>query len=82
MLKHLKDLWNLSIQLAELSTKIERTNRTTHDCLYKFDQFMLIARRLDEANPDRRDESDRVGAAALAKMLADDEVRRKQEGRS
>ena len=81
MLKRLKDLWNLPTQLAELSTRIERTYSQTHDCLYKFNQFMLIAQRLDELNPDRRAESDRIGAAAIAKMLAEDAARHKQEGR-
>ena len=89
MLKNLENLWNLprqldqiSFQLGCLGKHLYQTNSLTEECLRDFQQFMAIARRLDEANPDRRAESDRIGAAAIAKMLAEDAVRRKQEGRS
>ena len=82
MLKHLKDLWNLPTQLGQISSQLDHLRTEALDCLYKFDLFMATAHRLDELNPDRRDESDRIGAAAIAKMLAEDAVRRKQEGRS
>ena len=82
MLRNLRALWNIPARLERLSDEIHRTACGIQECLYNFNQFMAIARRLDEANPDRRAESDRIGAAAIAKMLAEDAVRRKQEGRS
>ena len=82
MLRNLRALWNIPARLERLSNEIHSTDCAIQECLYNFSQFMATARRLDEANPDRRAESDRIGAAALAKMLAEDAVRRKQEGRS
>ena len=80
MFKQLKALWNIPQQLDAISKRHFADRVLMHDCLQKFDQFMTIARRLDESHPDLRAASDKIGAAAIAKMLAEHAVRAKQQG--
>ena len=80
MLTQLKRLWNLPQQLDAVSQRHAYDRDLMQKCLHNFEQFMLIARRLDELNPLRRAESDRIGAAAIAKMLAEEAARAKQAG--
>ena len=80
MFTQLKRLWKLPQQLDAVSLRHAYDRGMMQKCLYNFEQFMQIARRLDENNPDRRAESDRIGAAAIAKILAEEAVRAKQAG--
>ncbi len=80
MFTQLKRLWNLPQQLDAVSQRHAYDRGMTQKCLHNFEQFMQIARRLDENNPDRRAESDRIGAAAIARILAEEAARAKQAG--
>ena len=74
MFTQLKRLWNLPQQLDAVSQRHAYDRGMTQKCLHNFEQFMQIARRLDESNPDR------IGAAALARILAEEAARAKQAG--
>ena len=80
MFTQLKRLWNLPQQLDAISVRHAHDRGLTQKCLHNFERFMQIASHLDENNPHHRAESDRSGAAAIAKILADEAVRAKQAG--